>query len=108
MRLVAAGEQMAWDEASGTCRGVNVGLRVDILTAAVGAVAAPQSKVQFARAVPVVGDWQFPSAAAATARPFGVHIDVRFVSQAQAVDDVVRSLPPLRSFPEDLFFPFTA
>ena len=108
MRAVAAGAAMTWNEAAGRCDNVAAGVVLDVLTAAVGAAAAPQAKASFARAAHVHTAWQFPAHAAGGAAKFTVTAAVRFVRQRQVAQDAARALPPLRPFPADLFYPFTA
>lgn len=99
---------MSWDEDRRKCSNVASGLTIDILTAAVGSLSDPQQKVQYARMDTVFSSWQYPAVGAADGMAFAVTIGVRFVAQAQSSQDVVRSLPPLDTFPEDIFYPFTA
>jgi hypothetical protein len=98
---------MSWDEGRQTCSNVASGVNIDILTAAVGSLAEPQQKVQYARLEPVYSSWKYPSVGAANDMAFAVTIGVRFVAQAQSSQDIVRSLPPLDTFPADIFYPFT-
>lgn len=98
---------MSWDEAAGRCDNVASGVVLDVLTAAVGAAAAPQEKVSFARTAPLHTAWQFPAQNAGAAAKFQLTVTVRFVRQPQAAQDAVRALPPLRPLPSDLFYPFT-
>jgi hypothetical protein len=99
---------MAWNEAERRCDSVPSGIVIEVLTAAVGQVAKPQEKVAFVRIRTVHTNWHFPVEAGSSTAQFAVTAAVRFVSQRQAVGDVVRTLPPLSKFPKDLFYPFTA
>ena len=98
---------MEWSESGARCANVAAGAAVHVLTAAAGAVSAPQAKVTYVRLAPVATTWAFPAVPEDTPVAFPVSVDVRFVAQPQSAADVVRGLPPLSTFPEDLFYPFT-
>ena len=99
---------MSWSESAAACANVAATITYDVLTAAVGAVSAPQHKVTYVRAATTPQAWAWPAGVLeGESVAFPVAVNVRFVAQAQSTQDVVRSLPPLRTFPQDLFYPFT-
>ena len=103
----AAGARTTWHEVDGRCDNVASGVVIDVLTAAVGPVSNPQEKITFVRVKPAFSSWQFPASADGGKAPFAITATVRFARQPQSAGDVVRSLPPLSTFPKDLFYPFT-
>jgi hypothetical protein len=98
---------MAWNAAQRRCDSVASGVIIDFLTSAVGQVANPQEKVAFVRIRPAHTSWRFPVEAGSGTAQFAVTATVRFFKQQQTSRDVVRTLPPLSTFPKDLFYPFT-
>lgn len=98
---------MEWNEAQSSCTNVPAGLSLEVLTASLGPASAPQDKVQYVRVASKSATWTFPPVATDERVAFAVTLDVRFAAQQQSREDVVRSLPPLSTFPRDLFYPFT-
>ena len=98
---------MAWDETSATCTDVPAAASLDVLTATLGSTGQPQAKVSYARVATAPVDWAFPAAPVNASLPFAVTLAARFAAQQQGATDVVRSLPPLRPLPKDIFYPFS-
>jgi hypothetical protein len=104
---------MLWDESTATCSHVAAGIQLDIVVASIGNVRDPQRRVQHVRSRVVYSAWSHPLAGHVQSNStdamfaFPVEMRVRFVSQVQQGQDVMRHLPPLRSsLPEDFFYPF--
>jgi hypothetical protein len=105
---MCAGGDMAWEESAAACTNVAAGVTLDVLTASAGTVSVPQAMVTYARLAPVPVTWTFPVGLAENERAaFAVSMIVRFAAQPQGVQGKMRALPPLKTLPEDLFYPFT-
>ena len=111
MLLVDA--DMMWDESKATCSHVASGVQLDVLVASIGNIRDPQRRVQYVRSRVIYSSWTHPLAghmrdnSTESSFSFPVELRVRFVSQTQKTQDVMKHLPPLRSsLPEDFFYPF--
>jgi len=112
LELLAAPElEMAWDEDTLTCSNVVTGVSYDFLTALVGALTNPQSKVAAAQVGFSYSTWTFRDGAVAAeggAQSFVLSSSVRFAPQDQeSAKGISPDAPPLfPSLPEDILYPF--
>lgn len=110
--LAAPTTAMSWDAATSTCSDVVVGVNLDVLTAKVGTMDNPQSRVSRIEAKWETASWTFvdPYASASTRQDFMLTSTVRFVEMEQAsAEGVTPATPPIfPSLPADVFYPFVS
>lgn len=108
--LTAPTDGMTWDDDTKTCSNVPVGINIDVLTAKVGTMDNPQSRVSRVELSWVYGDWKYSDAFAAAdvRQDFMLKSTVRFVEMDQAsAEGVTPATPPIfPSLPADVFYPF--
>lgn len=108
--LTAPTDGMTWDDDTKTCSNVPVGINIDVLTAKVGTMDNPQSRVSRVELSWVYGDWKYSDAfaAASVRQDFMLKSTVRFVEMDQAsAEGVTPATPPIfPSLPADVFYPF--
>ena len=110
--LAAPTTAMSWDASTSTCSDVVVGVNLDVLTAKVGTMDNPQSRVSRIEAKWETASWTFvdPYASASTRQDFMLTSTVRFVEMEQAsAEGVTPATPPIfPSLPADVFYPFVS
>lgn len=108
--LTAPTDGMTWNDDTKTCSNVPVGINIDVLTAKVGTMDNPQSRVSRVELSWVYGDWKYSDAfaAASVRQDFMLKSTVRFVEMDQAsAEGVTPATPPIfPSLPADVFYPF--
>lgn len=108
--LTAPTLAMAWDSDTRTCSNVPIGINIDILTAKVGTMDNPQSRVSRVELSWEYGSWTYadPYAASSTRQDFMLKSTARFVEMDQAsAEGVTPATPPIfPALPADVFFPF--
>jgi tectonic-1/3 len=108
--LAAPTETMSWDAATNTCKNVVIGINLDVLTAKVGTMDNPQSRVSRVSAEWEYGSWTYadPYASTSARQDFMLTSTVRFVDMEQASAEGVKpATPPIfPSLPADVFYPF--
>ena len=101
---------MTWNAATRTCSNVPVGIALDVLTAKVGTMDNPQSRVARVATSWRYASWTYtdPYAAASTRQNFMLESTVRFVEMDQpSAEGVTPKKPPVfPSLPSDFFYPF--
>jgi len=110
--LAAPTTAMSWDASTSTCSDVVVGVNLDVLTAKVGTMDNPQSRVSRIEAKWETASWTFvdPYASASTRQDFMLTSTVRFVEMEQAsAEGMTPATPPIfPSLPADVFYPFVS
>jgi tectonic-1/3 len=109
--LAAPTAGMTWTAATRTCSNVPVGIELDVLTAKVGTMDNPQSRVARVATSWRYASWTYaadPFAAAATRQDFMLESAARFVEMVQdSAEGVTPQSPPVfPSLPSDFFYPF--
>ena len=106
---------MSWDADTLTCSNVVVGINLDVLTAKVGTMDNPQSRVSRVESEWEYASWTYVDAYAAAAVPatrqdFMLTSTVHFIEMDQAsAEGVTPATPPIfPSLPADVFYPFVS
>jgi hypothetical protein len=106
--LTAPTLAMAYDSDTRTCSNVPIGINIDILTAKVGTMDNPQSRVSRVELSWEYGSWTYadPYAASSTRQDFMLKSTVRFVEMDQAsAEGVTPATPPIFPAPRGCVFP---
>ena len=110
--LDAPAESMSWDASTNTCSNVVVGINLDVLTAKVGTMDNPQSRVSRVSPEWKYDSWTYadPYASSSTRQDFMLTSTARFVEMEQAsAEGVTPATPPIfPSLPADVFYPFVS
>jgi tectonic-1/3 len=103
---------MSWDASTNTCSNVVVGINLDVLTAKVGTMDNPQSRVSRVSPEWKYDSWTYadPYASSGTRQDFMLTSTARFVEMEQAsAEGVTPATPPIfPSLPADVFYPFVS